>query len=255
MKTSLQMNIFSTCRLFSRYGTMTSPYFLTRNNELSKDSLHPEQSLIRNSAFSQKFCIYLEILRTATDISLFALRRHYYLALILFTRNVENIVIVYTWRYCFTKFCGSYTFYKERKKYCCCYKKLRKIIVVYAQRKYFVQRSVAFILFVRNIENIVVVIRIVESVLVVYTNHKYFAQCSVALILFIRKVEIFAVVYTQHKSFIEIYVAFIVCITNVENIIAIYQKCKPFVRSKKHFTLPALVEYICNLLYKKFLFG
>ena len=51
MKTSLLMNIFNTCRLFTRYGTMTSPYFLTQN-KLSMDSLHSEQSLNRNSAFT-----------------------------------------------------------------------------------------------------------------------------------------------------------------------------------------------------------
>ena len=52
--------------------------------------------------FEGKFHIYLEILhleilRTATDILLYALRRHYYLALILFTRNVESIAVLYTW--------------------------------------------------------------------------------------------------------------------------------------------------------------
>ena len=52
IKTSLLMNIFNTCRLFSRYGTMMSPYFLARNNKLSMDSLHSEQSLNRNSAFT-----------------------------------------------------------------------------------------------------------------------------------------------------------------------------------------------------------
>ena len=127
------MNIFNTCRLFSRYGTMTSPYFLTRNNKLSKDSLHPEQSLNRNSAFTQRFC--------TTDISLFALLGSYIfykkcgkyrsciyvslfflqssVALLHFKRNVKSIVVVI--------------------------RNVESFVVVYTQRKYFVKRSVALI--------------------------------------------------------------------------------------------------------------
>ena len=135
------MNIFNICRLFSRYGTTTSPYFLTRNNKLSKDSLHPEQSFNRNSAFTQKFRIYLEILRTTTDISLFALLGSYIfykkcgkyrsciyvslfflqssVALLHFKRNVKSIVVVI--------------------------RNVESFVVVYTQRKYFVKRSVALI--------------------------------------------------------------------------------------------------------------
>ena len=68
---------------------------------------------------------------TATDISLFALKRHYYLALILFTKNVD-IVVVYMW----------------------C--------------KFFLQSSLALIHFIKNIKSIVVVIRNVESIVAVH---------------------------------------------------------------------------------------
>ena len=78
---------------------------------------------------------------------------------------------------------------------------------------------------------------------------------SVALIIFIRNVESIAVLYTQRRSFIKIYVAFIVSITNADNISAVYQNCKSFVKSNKYFKLPVLVKYICRLLCKKFLFG
>ena len=155
MKTSLLMKIFNTCRVFSRYGTTTYLYFLTQNNKLSNDSQHPEQSLNKNSPFTQKLHIYLEILRTTTDISLFALRRHCYLALILFTRNVESIVVV--------NIRGVSFFYKVF---------------------WFL-----YISYTRNVKSIAVVINNVESIVVIYTQRKYFVQRSVALVLFISNVE------------------------------------------------------------------
>ena len=48
---------------------------------------------------------------------------------------------------------------------------------------------------IRNVESIVIVIRIVESIVVVYTLRNYFAKRFVAVILFIRDVESVAVIY------------------------------------------------------------